>query len=49
MTIRQLQLKAFDEWNKSRQIKQQFHTFEFYWWQKYARVYQLPSKISFII
>jgi hypothetical protein len=48
MTIRQLQVKAYNEWNSSHNIKQQYHTFEFYWWEKYARIYQLPSKIKSI-
>ncbi len=43
MSIEQLQLKAYNEWNSSSQIKQHYHTFEFYWWERYARIYHLPN------
>ena len=46
MSIRQLKYKVYNKWHNSNNIKQQYHTFEFYWWEKYARVYRLPSKIE---
>jgi hypothetical protein len=45
MTIKHIQQKAFLEWRNSNDIQQRYHTFEFYWWERYARVYQLPRRI----
>ena len=49
MTSRQLQIKAYSEWSRSDEKKSRFHTFEYYWWEQYARVYQLPSRIRFFV
>ena len=46
MTTRQLQLRAFREWNSSAATRGRYHTFEFYWCEKYARVYRLPTRIE---
>ncbi len=46
MTTRQLQTQAYREWNASPNIKCNYHTFEYYWIEKYARVYQLPVRIK---
>ena len=46
MTTRQLQTQAYTEWKGSANIKRQFHTFEYYWWEKYARVYGLSSRVA---
>jgi hypothetical protein len=48
MTTRQLQTRAYDEWNSSPAIKCRYHTFEYYWVQRYARVYQLPARIRLV-
>jgi hypothetical protein len=45
MSIRQLQLQAYREWNTTHEIKCHYQTFEYYWWERYARVYRLPSRI----
>ncbi|MDT8387359.1 MAG: hypothetical protein RQ736_07585 [Thiogranum sp.] len=45
MTTRKLQEHAYREWNTSRNIKHQYHTFEYYWWERYARVCGLSAHI----
>jgi len=45
MTTRKLQNQAYREWNRSPEKRCQYHTFEYYWCERYARVYQLPSRI----
>jgi hypothetical protein len=44
MTARQLHRHAYQEWDGSAAIKRRYHTFEYYWWERYARVYQLASR-----
>lgn len=44
MTIRDIQNQAMDEWKGSLEIRRRYHTFEYYWWEQYARVYRLPSQ-----
>jgi hypothetical protein len=44
MTSTQLQAQALQEWKRSPGIKREYHTFEYYWWQRYARVYQLACR-----
>lgn len=44
MTTRQLQTQAYTEWSCSSEIKSNYHTFEFYWVERYARVYKLPAR-----
>ena len=41
MTSRQLQQQAYSEWSGSGDIRRRYHTFEYYWWERYARVYRL--------
>jgi len=48
MTTRQLQNQAYSEWNCSANIKSCYHTFEYYWVERYARVYHLPARIRSI-
>ena len=40
MTIRQLQIQAYREWNGSSETRRKYHTFDYYWFERYARVYQ---------
>jgi hypothetical protein len=47
MTTRQLQNQAYREWQSSAGIQCEYHTFEYYWREKYARVYRLPSRPRF--
>jgi hypothetical protein len=44
MTTRQLHIRAYSEWKRSPDIKREYHTFEYYWWEKYARVYGLSAR-----
>ena len=46
MNARPLQIRAYEEWNHSIELKGQYHTFDYYWWERYARVYQLPARIG---
>jgi hypothetical protein len=46
MTTRQLQTRAYSEWSRSTEKRSRYHTFEYYWWEQYARVYQLPVRIG---
>ena len=46
MTARQLQTRAFQEWQESPDIKCRYHTFDYYWFERYARVYGLPARIG---
>lgn len=46
MTTRQLQTQAYKEWNSTPNIKSLYHTFEYYWVEKYARVYQLRVRVG---
>jgi len=41
MTNRQLQIKAREEWSRSPDIKCRYHTFEYYWVERYERIYRL--------
>jgi hypothetical protein len=45
MSTRQLQTQAYREWSRSAELKCQYHTFDYYWWERYARVYQLRARI----
>jgi hypothetical protein len=45
MSTRQLQGHAYIERSSSTEIKRKYHTFDYYWCERYARVYQLPSRI----
>jgi hypothetical protein len=45
MTTRQLQTQAYTEWSCSSDIKSNYHTFEFYWAERYARIYKLPARL----
>lgn len=39
MSVFQLQIKARDEWFGSKELQHRYHTPEFYWWERYQRVY----------
>jgi hypothetical protein len=41
MTIRQLQIQAREEWSRSPDIKGRYHTFEYYWAERYERIYRV--------
>jgi hypothetical protein len=46
MSTRQLQIQAYREWTASSAIKSKYLTLDFYWWERYARVYQLSPRIK---
>jgi hypothetical protein len=46
MTSRQLQVQAYTEWNRSPDIQRKYHTFDFYWSERYARIYRLPIRVN---
>lgn len=39
MNVQQLQTKAGREWWGSQELQRTYPTPEFYWWEKYQRVY----------
>jgi hypothetical protein len=39
MSVHQLQIKALDEWYDSKALQREFATPEYYWSEKYQRVY----------
>jgi hypothetical protein len=45
MSTRQLQIHAYREWTRAPDLKRQYHTFDYYWMERYARVYCLPTRI----
>jgi hypothetical protein len=46
MSTRQLQIRAYREWHDSTETRIRYHTFEHFWYERYARVYRLPSRIT---
>jgi hypothetical protein len=45
MSTRQLQIQAYREWQASSDIQRKYLTFDFYWWERYARVYRLDARV----
>lgn len=45
MRVSELKDRANREWSRSPELRHQYHTFEYYWWERYARVYHLPTRI----
>lgn len=46
MSARELINQAYREWNHSTKLQYHYHTFAFYWSERYARVYSLPARID---
>ena len=46
MSARELQVQAYREWNRSNELQYRYHTFDYYWSERYARVYRLPARIA---
>jgi hypothetical protein len=46
MSARELQANAYREWRNSTELQYRYHTFDYYWSEKYARVYRLPTRIA---
>jgi hypothetical protein len=47
MSIHELQIRARDEWYGSRELQRAYATPEFYWWEKYQRVYCPECRADF--
>jgi hypothetical protein len=46
MSARKLTIQAYQEWNCSTELQHRYHTFDYYWSERYARVYRLPAHIA---
>ena len=46
MSARELQAQAHREWRDSTELQYRYHTFDYYWSERYARVYRLPTRIA---
>jgi hypothetical protein len=46
MSARGLQVQAYHEWSRSTKLQYRYHTFDYYWAERYARVYRLPTRIT---
>lgn len=44
MTNDKLHLQAERNWNGSFDIRRRYPTFDFYWYEQYARIYNIPTK-----
>lgn len=47
MSIHELQIRARDEWYGSRELQREYATPEFYWWERYQRVYCPECRADF--
>jgi hypothetical protein len=45
MSTRELQDQAYRKWSRSTELQDRYHTFDFYWSERYARVYRLPVRV----
>mgnify|MGYP001813040877 CR=1 FL=1 len=39
MSVYQLQIKALEEWSRSKELQREYTTPEYYWWKRYQRIY----------
>jgi hypothetical protein len=46
MSARELKVQAYREWSRSTDLQYRYHTFDYYWSERYARVYRLPVHIA---
>lgn len=46
MSARELQVQAYREWSGSTELQYRYHTFDYFWSERYARVYRLPTRIT---
>jgi hypothetical protein len=44
MSARELKIQAYREWSHSTELQNRYHTFDFYWSERYVRVYLLPAR-----
>jgi hypothetical protein len=48
MSARELQVQAYREWSRSIELQYRYHTFDYYWSERYGRVYRLPARIALV-
>jgi hypothetical protein len=48
MSTRQIQIQAYKEWKNSTELMYEYHTFDYYWMVRYARVYRLPLRATHV-
>jgi hypothetical protein len=46
MSAKKLQVQAYCEWRRSTALQYRYHTFDYYWSERYARVYRLPARTT---
>jgi hypothetical protein len=46
MSARELKVQAYREWSRTTELQYHYHTFDYYWSERYARVYSLPARIA---
>ena len=46
MSARDLKVQAYREWSRSTELQYRYHTFDYYWSERYARVYRLPVRLA---
>jgi hypothetical protein len=46
MSARELKVQAYREWSRTTELQYRYHTFDYYWSERYARVYSLPARIA---
>jgi hypothetical protein len=46
MSARELKVQAYREWSRYNELQYRYHTFDYYWSERYARVYRLPARIA---
>jgi isocitrate/isopropylmalate dehydrogenase len=46
MSIRELEAQAYQEWSGSTELQHRYHTFDYYWAERYARIYRLAVGIA---
>ena len=46
MSARELEIQAYQEWSRSTELQYRYHTFDYYWSERYARVFSLPARIT---
>jgi hypothetical protein len=47
MSVHELQIRARDEWYGSQELQRRYATPEFYWWERYQRIYCPSCRADF--
>jgi hypothetical protein len=45
MSARELKVQAYREWSRSTELQYRYHTFDYYWSERYARIYGISARI----